>query len=149
MRVLAVALRQRWWYRSGVEIVVGIVFTLGGLLFLFLAALISHQSLRRLRDWGSAPGRIVGYQESAQSGKCYYHPQVAFTARDGRTIVFAASTGSNRKGYRVGAEVKVLVDPANPDHVELRAFSTLWLPAAFLGFFGLVFAGVGISIILG
>jgi hypothetical protein len=131
------------------EIIVGIVFAFAGALCLFLTVLLMRRSILRLRDWGSTTGRVVGYDESNRAGRCFYRPRVEFTARDGRTVVFSASTGSNRRAYRVGASVKVLVDPAHPDCAELRSFSTLWLLPSFLTLFGLTFLGIGVSAVLG
>lgn len=131
------------------EIIVGVGFTLVGVLFLFLAGLMIYRSVRRLRDWESTTGHVVGYDESDRSVRRCYRPRVEFKARDGRTVTFAASTGSSHRSHRVGANVSILVDPANPESADLRSLSTLWLPAFFFSLFGLTFFSLGASAMLG
>ncbi len=68
------------------EIIVGIVFTPVGLLFLVLTA----PFIRR-------------------AGRRFYRPRVEFNAHDGRTVTFAASIGSNRRSYRIGDCLNLLL----------------------------------------
>jgi hypothetical protein len=131
------------------EIGLGIVFTSVGLLCLLFTVILFRRSVVRLRDWESTVGRIVGHEERRPEGKLYFHPQTEFTARNGRSMVFTASAGSRRRAYRVGAEVRVLVDPANPERADLQSFTTLWLLPLLLTVFALAFMGAGVYLLAG
>jgi hypothetical protein len=130
------------------EIGLGIVFTSVGLLCLLFTGILFRRSVVRLRDWESTVGRIVGHEERRREGKLYFHPQTEFT-RNGRSMVFTASAGSRRRAYRVGAEVRVLVDPTNPERADLQSFTTLWLLPLLLTVFALTFMGAGVYLLVG
>jgi hypothetical protein len=73
-------------------------------------------------------GTVVRMEESnsAEGGCCVYSPVVEFRA-DGMTYSFEGDHASDPPAYRVGQEVGVRYDPANPGTAQIDSFIDRWL----------------------
>ena len=122
-----------------------IPFVVGSLLTL-AAGGVAFRSLRRCVTWSSATGKVLRLDdEISRKGEPRFRAAVAFTTRDGREISFHSEVATTHRDYRVGASVRVLYDPRDPEHAEIASFVRLWL----LPFALSVFAAVFICISLG
>ena|ERR1017187_3641390 len=151
------------------EIGFGIVFSTAGTILIFAGFLVLRSSYLKMRTWTTVPGTVIGYREIQQGGHydaegkidsrpasrsgppqakwTAYDPQVQFAAVDGKMITFTSSMGSNKRPYQIGAAVKVLYPPDDPEKATIKSFTYLCLPAAFAFLFAAVFLGIGLSCI--
>ena len=76
----------------------------------------------------TASGTVVRLAESdsAEGGCCVYSPVVEVRA-DGRVYSFESDNASDPPAYRVGQEVSVRYDPANPATAQIDSFGERWL----------------------
>jgi uncharacterized protein DUF3592 len=130
---------------------VAIIFSLAGLILIFLGIWSIRNACLEIRTWKTVSGTIVGYKvynnQQANGSSTSFCPQVQFSTDDGKVIDFTSSGGSNRRPYRIGAAIKVLHDPINPAKATIKSVSNLFLPAFFLLLFGVAFAGMFLSIL--
>ncbi|EEF60468.1 DUF3592 domain-containing protein [Pedosphaera parvula] len=122
---------------------VGVVFSLIGLVCLFFSFCLFRGAFRKRNGWKSAPGIVVGYVESIRDGQRHYRSQVQFTAKGGNPVVITSNIGSNTHLNRIGDQVKVLYDLNNPAQGVIKSFSTLYMPGIVLAFIAVCFSGVG------
>jgi hypothetical protein len=73
-------------------------------------------------------GTVVEMEEQSdgQGGCCTYVPMIEFTA-SGQTYSFQGDTASDPPQYKVGEEVSILYDPANPNTAQLNKWTERWL----------------------
>jgi len=130
---------------------VAIIFSLAGLILIFLGIWSIRNAYIKIRTWKTVSGIVVGYKEydnqQASRSSTAFCPQVQFSTDDGKVIDFTSSSGSGRRPYRIGAAVKVLHDLNDPTKATIKSFTNLLLPAFFLLLFGLAFAGMFLSIL--
>lgn len=93
-------------------------------------------------------GRVVELVRSRSSDSVTYRPVVEFKTKDGSTIEFTSSSGSNPPSYSKGEIVEVLYQESSPEHAKINSFFSLWGAAVILGGLGSVFFLVGFSILL-
>jgi|SRR5688572_4220504 len=72
-------------------------------------------------------GTVVRMEESnsAEGGCCVYSPVIEFRA-DGRVYSFEGDTASDPPAYRVGQDVGVRYDPANPATAQIDSLFERW-----------------------
>jgi hypothetical protein len=130
---------------------VTIIFSIAGLILIFLGILSIRNACVKIRTWKTVSGTLVGYKvynnQQANGSSTSFCPQVQFSTDDGKLIDFTSSSGSNRRPYRIGATVKVLYEPDDPTKATIKSFTNLFLPAFFLLLFGVAFAGMFLSIL--
>jgi len=131
------------------ELGVVIIFSLFGLGATTAGILLYRSVYLKLRNWTTAPGTIIGYQENHYRNPPSYTPQIQFTSPSGRLITFYSAVGSNRKPYRVGDSVNVIYPPNRPDEAALKSFTNLCLLPTFALFFGVVFTTLGLGLVFG
>lgn len=80
------------------------------------------------REGETATGTVVRLVESSDSegGCCVYSPVVEFEA-DGRTYSFEGDNASDPPAYKVGEQVDVIFDPADPDTAQINKWTERWL----------------------
>jgi hypothetical protein len=76
-----------------------------------------------------------------------YEPIVRFETAEGKTITFDANFRSNPPAYRVGDSVTVVYLPNKPEGAAIKSFLSLWMGPMIAAFIGLIFFGIGASII--
>jgi hypothetical protein len=89
------------------------------------------------------------YKGSGDSGGSMYSPEIQFTDRMGQVVKFTENWSSNRPDFKVGDEVIVLYDPANPQKArrggkKWKFFFIAWL----LGGLGLLFSSILVLVII-
>jgi Protein of unknown function (DUF3592) len=117
-----------------------------GAFFLF------RSSYRKNKYWKTTSGTVVDYDyvsptQSMRSNP-YYVPRIQFTTDDGKQVTCVASTGSNRQSYRIGANVKVVYSPDDPQKADLKSFGNFWVMPIFLGIFALASLGVSLNVFI-
>lgn len=122
----------------GCAIVIGNLFFLGFCLWGVYAA---YNSFNLSRNGETTTGIVTRMEESssAESGCCVYSPVIEFEATDGQTYTFEGDNASYPPAYKVGEEVRVIYDPADPSNALINKASERWLfpiiiiPAMFFG----------------
>lgn len=73
-------------------------------------------------------GMVVRMEESnsSEGGCCVYSPVVEFRANN-QLYSFEGDTASDPPAYRVGQQVSVRYDPANPSTAQIDSFVDRWL----------------------
>ncbi|MGZ8397592.1 MAG: DUF3592 domain-containing protein [Gemmatimonadales bacterium] len=99
-----------------------------------------------------ADGRVTdlerSHSRSSSGSSTTYRPVVEFTTATGKHIEFVSSVGSSPPSHRVGEAVKVLYNPANPQSARIKSFFQLWFGFLIVFALGLVFATIGLGMIL-
>jgi hypothetical protein len=104
---------------------------------------------RFLKTATQTRGTILRYEMRSDGESETAHPVVEF--RDARGIRRQATMSVGTGGVRLadpGTPVDVVYDPRNPAEASIRAFTHLWLFPLLLTAFGLVFAAVGVLMLL-
>jgi Protein of unknown function (DUF3592) len=131
----------------------GIIFLIAGLTLICCAIWSIRNACVKIRTWQTASGTVVGYKEyvdqQANRSITAFCPQVQFSTDDGKVIDFTSSSGSNRRPYRIGATVKVLYAPADPEKAVIKSFPKMFVPAFFFILFGVPTALLGLAWALG
>ncbi len=90
------------------------------------------------RNGVTTTGVVVSLEPHSDEDGETYSPVVSFTAQ-GKSYTFESSTSSDPPAYRVGEEVSLRYDPANPQRADIDSFVTSpWL-------YGIVLAVLGIA----
>ncbi|NTU55801.1 MAG: DUF3592 domain-containing protein [Anaerolineales bacterium] len=73
-------------------------------------------------------GKVIRLEESndSESGCCVYSPVIEFQA-NGQTFTFEGDNASDPPAYKVGEQVEVIYDPANPDTAQINKWTERWL----------------------
>lgn len=96
-----------------------------------------------------ANGKVTDLERSRSSNSSTtYRPVVEFTTATGKRIEFVSSVGSSPPSHRVGEAVKVLYNPTDPESARIKSFFQLWFGFLIVFGLGLVFAAVGLGMIL-
>jgi hypothetical protein len=66
------------------------------------------------------------------------YPVVEFVTAREQVVRYQPPMGSNPPDYRIGGPLKVLYDPANPQHVVLDTWDELWKEGVIFAAMGLV-----------
>jgi hypothetical protein len=85
-------------------------------------------SLKLQTEGQVTTGRVVEMEESdsGEGGCCVYSPVIEFEA-DNQTYSFDGGNASDPPAYRVGQEVRVRYDPANPNTAQIDSFFERWV----------------------
>jgi hypothetical protein len=124
------------------------MFLIFGSAATFGSFLSFRSSYRKIKNWKTDVGTVIDYYAQSGGSQMHYAPRIQFVADDGKQIVFVASTGSNRQSYRIGANVKILYSPNDPEKADLKSFTNLWVLPIFLGLFGLSFLVIGLLAVI-
>jgi hypothetical protein len=96
----------------------------------------------------AAEGTVVDLASYVKEGSTFYRPVVEFTDRQGRTIRISGSSASTTPSHRRGDRLEVRYPPQAPEEARLETWSDRWFGIALLGGMGIVFAGVGTSLVI-
>ena len=118
----------------------GVVFLVLGS-FLTLGALLEWRRERRLRAVGARTDGVVTRLRWS-GGNAY--PVFRFETPDGRTFEVEAQAGSSPPPFDSGAPVRVLYDPANPEHARIDRAAYGPGRIIWLVLIGLTFAAIGV-----
>jgi hypothetical protein len=111
---------------------------------LFGGGIYSFLSTRDFIGEAATTGGVVIDLEREQDadGNDSYYPRVQFET-NGRSYQFRGQVGSGYGTFKVGEQVEVLYDPADPHHARINSFVQLWFFPLFLGAMGVVFTAIG------
>lgn len=117
---------------------------------LFGGGIYSFLSTRDFIGEAATTGGVVIdlEREHDADGNHSYYPRVQFEA-NGRSYQFRGQVGSGRGTFKVGEQVEVLYDPADPHHARINSFVQLWFFPLFLGGMGVVFTAIGAAATFG
>jgi len=128
--------------------IVKYTFTLVGLGML-VGAVYSYTHTRDfLADAVTVKGEVIELVRSRSSDSDTYKPKVRFNTLAGEEITFTSNTGSNPPSYSRGEVVDVYYIEGEPYKAKISGFFSLWGLATILGGMGVVFFGIGGSIVL-
>lgn len=129
-----------------IDRLVTVILLLFGAPFACLGLYEAAEVQGAINSGGQAQGTVVdnSYQ-TTQDGTTIsgaYYPVVEFSTGEGQTVRFTDGIGSLPPDYEVGATVRVLYDPAEPQAARLWSWKRLWFaPTLFLAI-GLLPVGV-------
>jgi hypothetical protein len=117
---------------------------------LFGGGIYSFLSTRDFIGEAATTGGVVIdlERERDADGNDSYYPRVQFET-NGRSYQFRGQVGSGRGTFKVGEQVEVLYDPADPYHARINSFLQLWFFPLFLGGMGVVFTAIGAAVASG
>ena len=131
------------------ELIIGIVFSLVGLLLAAIGVFIWIWTRVFLNTAQEVKGTVVRmvYSHSSEGGGGY-SPVYQFRTIDGQTIEVADGLSSNPPMFHEGQIIDVLYDPANPQKARIKKWMSLYFVSALLGGMGLVFGGIGVILLI-
>ena len=98
-------------------------------------------------------GKLVAYEtlksdagDLTERRAANHYPVVEFSDSNGTRRRFTASTGSNQKPYKLGAEVPVVYDPKDPDGADIESKLYQWMIPALVVGLGAASLAIGIAI---
>jgi hypothetical protein len=133
---------------------VNVGFLVGGCLvsliavgLLIGAAVVYVRQGRKSAERVSAQGIVVGLQRRVtKPGSAGVHcPVVEFRLPDGQTIRFESAFGTMPASHKVGQNVTVLYNPANPQDAEVSSALSRYLFPGTLAFMGTIALCLGVS----
>lgn len=98
---------------------------------------------RRLARGARAQGTIAGFERHFTGRSGAYFPVLTFPTLDGTEVRTTVPQGRILRAPRVGKQVPVLYDPANPGHAFIDSPGLRYSGACFL-ILGLVFLALAI-----
>lgn len=139
-----------------VFLLIPVAFVALGLLFVWIGLrnrrAVRAFKARALRSSGVVTELRRRYHRSSSGDgpdSPVFHPVVRFGLPDGREVEAESRSGSNPAPAKAGATVEVLYDPEDPTSFRVEGF---WADGTLvnvgLAIFGLVFAGIGLSILV-
>jgi len=123
-----------------IPIVVGAPFLLIGLSEAYKTVQLERSSI-------SARGTVVDNMTVAFASGASYAPVVDFRTMEAGMVRFTDGVGTIPPDYEVGAEVKVLYDPADVHSARVVSWKRLWLAPTILTCVGLLPILVGVLVI--
>lgn len=94
--------------------------------------------------------KVREYDSDAGAGRYVTrsYPVVEFVTAREQVVRYQPPMGSNPPDYRVGGPLRVLYDPANPQHVVLDIWDELWKEGVVLVAVGLVLTVIIVAVYL-
>lgn len=127
--------------RIGIAIFLGI-----GIVLLTIAGFIARSAVALEARAVPVEGVVVGLDDAWDANRDpYFVARVEWTRPDGRKLehrMTSQSAGTYQKGQRV----ELLFDPEDPEVPQGTGFGGRWVAVTILGFIGIVFAGIAVSV---
>jgi hypothetical protein len=131
-------MRPRW---LGVFL---IGWMLAGVVLLALGTKSLVDSRRFLAKAAVADGVVVDIARDVDlDNEVSFYPVIEFVTLREQVVRFKADEATPRPDQRMGEEVRILYDPANPQDARLDTFWSRWLESIVLGVIGLGFVVSG------
>ena len=94
--------------------------------------------------------KVREYDSDAGAGRqvTRLYPVVEFVTAREQVMRYQPPMGSNPPDYRVGGPLRVLYDPANPQHVVLDTWDELWKEGVVVLAVGLVLTVISVAVYL-
>ena len=102
---------------------------------------------RKLESRVATTGTVVELTTTvtASGRSSIYCPIVEFTTIAGETIRFTSDFGTRPASYKIGQNVKVRYDIAEPQKAEIESALTFWLVPAIMVFMGVIACCLAVS----
>jgi len=128
--------------------VLGIVFSLIGIVLLFVAFLIYQSRTDFIKNSIFTKGKVIAVVEGSSSfdsesgqNSFSYFPVVEFIDSSGDTIRFRSNTGRNPPEFKVGESANIRFLAATPEKAKIDSFASMWI-------FPVIFASIGLPFFL-
>ena len=131
------------------ELIIGIVFSLVGLLLAAIGVFIWIRTRVFLNTAQEVKGTVIHmvYRRSSKGGGGY-SPVYQFRTIEGQTIEVSDNLSSNPPMFHEGQIIDVLYDPKNPQNARIKKWMSLYFVPALLGGMGLIFGGIGVVLLI-
>ena len=129
--------------------ILGIVFFLIGLTLLIAGFLSYQYNQKFIAGSVVTTGTVVDLaRKTSTSGDSspnsyVYYPVIQFKTKNGSLIEFRSNVGSNPPSFRKGDQVQVRYLEKDPYKARINSFMQIWFVSIILGGLGVVFAGIG------
>ncbi len=129
--------------------ILGLVFFLVGLVLLIAGFMSYHFTQKFMAGSEVTTGTVIdlvrGTSTSNDTGQSsyVYYPVVQYETINGSVIEFQSRTGSNPPSCRKGDQVRVRYSEQAPYKARIDSFMQIWFVSIILGSLGVVFAGIG------
>jgi Protein of unknown function (DUF3592) len=131
------------------ERLVFLIFPAVGLVLLSVGAVVWVRTRRFVAESFRVSGTVVGLaSRRGHKGGTTYSPVVEYATREGAVRQFTDPISSRPAGYSVGDRVEVLYHYRDHDRARLASTFRLYFVPALLSFMGLIFAGVGLVVMV-
>jgi hypothetical protein len=131
------------------ERLVFLAFPAVGLVLLVIGVVVWLRTRRFVAESFRVSGTVVGLAaRRGHKGGTTYSPVVEFATREGAVRQFTDPISSRPAGYSVGQQVEVLYHYRDHDRARLASTFRLYFVPALLSFMGLIFAGVGLVVMV-
>lgn len=127
-----------------VEMIIGIVFTLVGMLLAAIAAFFLIRTQMFIGRAQQVKGTVIEMVYSSDSEGGGYSPVFQFRTIEGQTIMVTDSLRSNPPMFKTGQAVDMLYDPSNPQRARVKKWLSLYFVPLLLGGMGIIFGGIGV-----
>lgn len=120
----------RWGARGAdATLIVGLVLSVLGLLFLLVAAGTTVSTERFLSKCLPAQGTVTALRTvvDAKTHSETYAPVFTFTTKKGQSYTIHSGSSSNPPGFTVGETVRVLYDPEKPTDARIDTLWQIWV----------------------
>lgn len=125
-------------------LIIGIVFTLLGGLFILLALFLFMRTRMFLAKAQETKGTITEMiAKRGSKGGTSYSPVYEFRTITGQMVKVEESLSTNPPRFQVGQTVDVLYDPENPQSARVKNWMSLYFMSALFGFLGFTFFSIG------
>lgn len=131
-----------------VELIIGIVFSLAGLLLVALGVFFWTRTRNFVSKAKEVKGVITQMVYSSDSEGSGYAPVFQFTTLEGQVVEIAESVYSNPPQFSINQVIDVLYDPQSPNHARVKKWSSLYFVPLLLGGMGIVFGGIGVVLLI-
>ena len=126
-------------------------FILGGIgiLFLIVGTVMTVRLRSFLSGAAATRGTVVGFvkQSSGSDGGTSKHAQVEYATEAGETVTFT-ETSQTMGGLKVGSDVPVKYDPAQPRKARIASSGRLWATPVMLFVLGVALVIVGVILLM-
>ena len=123
----------------------GVFCSVGLILVAVAVGILISQRKKRKKCTQRAVGTVTDMVLKSASNPRYssWHPEIEFTAADGRMIRKVYSFGSDKKSFSVGQQVEIMYDPHDPGYFYLPQSKAAKIIAAIFIPIGILFTCTG------
>lgn len=123
----------------------GLVFLGLGLIALLVAAVLFGSGAWFRATAEAVQGVVIEEVLTPFSDGNAYCPVIRYTTQGGFSYTHHSNICAWPAAYERGDTVRLYVDPADPEHVQLYSFFSVWFGPLLAAFLGAVFFGVGLT----
>jgi hypothetical protein len=125
---------------------VGTIFMVVGILLLGIAGWVYHsknQFEERAVPITGTLDSYTSYEDTDDGTTTTMYTPVFIYEYSGKSYTRPGTVSSSSMDYEIGETVEILIDPDNPDDIQINSFSEKWLGILILCILGTGFTGMG------